>query len=87
MLFPLFGINATVNNSRITAIIGEDTKQEIKEKVSCFFCTHFAYFRLYHGRKHRRKIGGIHATHERVCRGAIERVDVRKRRTAEFVSY
>ena len=37
MLFPLFGINATVNNGRITAIIGEDTKQEIKEKVSCFF--------------------------------------------------
>ena len=49
------------NNNRITAAIGEDTKQEIKEKGFLFFYAHFAYFRLYCMGKYRRKIGRIPA--------------------------
>jgi len=49
------------NNNRITAAIGEDTKQEIKEKGFLFFYAHFAYFWLFCMGKYRRKIGRIHA--------------------------
>jgi len=49
------------NNNRITAAIGEDTKQEIKEKGFLFFYAYFAYFRLFCMGKYRRKTGRIHA--------------------------
>ena len=49
------------NSNRITAAIGEDTKQEIKEKGFLFFYAYFAYFRLFCMGKYRRKTGRIHA--------------------------